>query len=403
MRPLCLALAVFATLPAPCRAQALLEALDGALALHSADAFWRADVSGLLDLETYVPETPALGLLNTDDEVFFNPRLTLFLDLQAGETLRAHAQMRVDRGFDPGFAPDGQTRLDEYFMEWRPLGDDTLAFRAGKSATVFGAWTRRHFSWDNPFVTAPAAYSDMLPVTDHRAAPRAALLGRRGERDNPLTWLPVVWGPSYATGLSVFGQVSDFDYALEIKNAALSSRPHTWDAAQNGWTSTTWTGRLGWKPAPEWAFGGSFSHGPYLLETAQRSLPRGRDFEDYAQTTFALDAAWAHGPWQVWGELMTSRFAIPNAGGVRVLTGFIEAKRKLGSGSWLAARWNQSWFGDVPGTSTAWDNDGWRADLALGHRLSRHLQAKLQYSLAGRSGPHDEGEHLLAAQITVRF
>jgi hypothetical protein len=90
-------------------------------------------------------------------------------------------------------------------------------------------------------------------------------------------------------------------------------------------------------------------------------------------------------------------------GGVRVLSGFIEARRKLGALTWLAARWNQSWFGDIPGTSREWDRDGWRLDLALGHRLSRNMQAKLQYSLAERTGQDQEGDHMLAAQVTVRF
>lgn len=100
---------------------------------------------------------------------------------------------------------------------------------------------------------------------------------------------------------------------------------------------------------------------------------------------------------------MTSRFEVPNVGALNVLSGFIEAKYKLNAQWWLASRWNQSWFGDIPGTSRAWDNDGWRLDLSVGHRFSRHVQAKLQYSLAERSGNDQEGNHLLAAQITVKF
>jgi hypothetical protein len=190
---------------------------------------------------------------------------------------------------------------------------------------------------------------------------------------------------------------------LEVKNAAVSSRPEAWDVAQNGWDSTTYTGRLGWRPAPEWSFGTSFSHGPYMLEESQPMLPAGRSYRDYDQTTFGVDASYAHGSWQLWGELMTSRFEVPNVGGVRVVSGFIEAKRKVGAMTWLAVRWNQSWFGDIPGTSREWDRDGWRLDLALGHRLSRNLQAKLQYSLAERTGRDQEGDHLLVAQVTLRF
>ena len=387
----------------PASAQEFLESLDNALTLSSTDASLRADLSGLLDLEAYAPETPVLGLLNTDDALFFNPRLTLMLDVQAGAHWRAHAQLRTDRGFDPGFAPDGQTRLDEYFLEWKPLESDALHVRVGKFATAFGAWNQRRLSWENPFITAPAAYGDMLPVTDSAVAPLAGFLGRRGKPDNPQTWLPIIWGPSYATGVSVFGRLAQIDYVFEVKNASLSSRPNAWDATQNGWQSTTYTGRLGWRPAPEWNFGTSFSHGPYLLPESQSSLPIDTSWRDFDQTTFGLDASYAHDRWLIWAELMNSRFEVPNVGAVRVLSGFIEAKYKLNAQWWLASRWNQSWFGDIPTTSRAWDNDGWRLDLALGHRFSRNVQAKLQYSLAEHSGNDQEGNHLLAAQITVKF
>jgi hypothetical protein len=385
------------------QAQSVLESLDDALTLSNADGEWRADVSGLLDLEAYMPEEQALGLVETDDEVFFNPRLTLLFDFQMTQRWRAHVQMRTDRGFDPGFAVDGETRMDEYFIEWRPLDSDVLNIRAGKFATAFGAWTPRRLSWDNPFVTAPAAYSDMLPITDSMAAPLAGFAGRRNMPENRQTWVPILWGPSYASGVSIFGRTEHLDYALEVKNASISSRPDAWDAVENGWDSTTYTGRLGWRPAPEWNFGTSFSHGPYLLEESQLTLPAGRSYRDYDQTTFGIDAGYSHGHWQLWTELMTSRFEVPNVGGVRVLSGFIEARRKLGALTWLAARWNQSWFGDIPGTSREWDRDGWRLDLALGHRLSRNMQAKLQYSLAERTGQDQEGDHMLAAQVTVRF
>jgi hypothetical protein len=136
-------LLLFLFLLSSVQAQSVLESLDDALTLSSADGEWRADVSGLLDLEAYLPEEQALGLVETDDEVFFNPRLTLLFDFQLTQRWRAHIQMRTDRGFDPGFAVDGETRLDEYFIEWRPLESDVLNLRAGKFATAFGAWTPR--------------------------------------------------------------------------------------------------------------------------------------------------------------------------------------------------------------------------------------------------------------------
>ncbi len=79
-------LLIFLLLLAPIsKGQGILESLDEALTVSSADGDWRADVSGLIDLELYAAEMQPLGLLETNDELFFNPRLTLMLDLQMTE------------------------------------------------------------------------------------------------------------------------------------------------------------------------------------------------------------------------------------------------------------------------------------------------------------------------------
>ena len=301
----------------------------------------------------------------------------------------------MDRGFDPGARADGDVRLDEYYLQWHLFDDERLTLRAGRFATAFGAWTPRHLSWDNPFVTAPLAYSDLLPLTDRLSPSRTAFAARRNAPDNANAWVPIVWGPSYATGASVAGRVGDIDYALELKNAALSSRPGSWDAIQNDEVRTpaTITGRLAWHPAPEWTLGTSFSHGPWMVT------------EKAKQTTVGVDAAYAHGHWQAWTEVIYARFDVPGIGDVHTTSAFIESKYKITSSLWLAARWNQSWNSDIPGLASevTFDRNAWRADFSLGYRLSRSAQVKLQYSVGDKSGADSEGDHVFAAQITLRF
>ena len=93
-----------------------LDSLDDALSISNAERTLHADLSFLADLELYVPETPSPGLLFSNDDAFVNPRLAVFLDIGATKYLQFHAQMRVDRGFDPGSVPDGDVRLDEYYL-----------------------------------------------------------------------------------------------------------------------------------------------------------------------------------------------------------------------------------------------------------------------------------------------
>jgi hypothetical protein len=390
---------------APLHGQAALDKLDDLTRFNSEALGLHADLSFMTDATLFAAEQPAQGLLSTDDRVFFAPRLMTFLDVQLGDRITLHGQMRVDRGFDPGAARGGQVRLDEYYLQARLWRKDEVNVRIGKFATAFGSWSRRSLSWDNPLITAPMAYEDMLPVSDALVpGGLAGFAARRDMPDNKAEWLPILWGPSYATGVSLFGRVDLLEYAFEVKNASISSNPQSWDGVQDGFhTNPTFTGRVGLRPAPEWSFGTSFSHGPYLRESAAALLPAGTCVNDFTQTTWGLDAGYAHGKWQIWSELIAARFEVPRVGGVEVLSGFIETKFKLTADLWAALRWNQAAFGDVPGLTTEWDRNAWRADLALGYRVSENVQVKLQYSVGDKRGHDVEGNHLGALQVTVRF
>lgn len=247
----------------------------------------------------------------------------------------------------------------------------------------------------------------MLGITDHGApaSPRA-FVSRREVPDKKGDWVPLIWGPSYTTGLSVSGRLDWLDYAAEIKNASLSSRPDAWEPTNVSFERPTVTGRLGVRPGPEWAFGASFSEGPCLLGDPLGPLPAETSLSDFDQTTFGVDAAYQHHHLQLWAESFHSRFEVPRAGGAGITADHVEAKYKLTARWWAALRWNQSFSGQVPdglGGETDWDRDAWRADLSVGCRLTEHAQAKIQYSHGDQSGDDPEGDRLLATQLTIRF
>ena len=399
------AISVASCAAADASAQDFLDALGEKLAYTSDDGQVQAVLSVIADLTLFAAERPAQGLLVTSGDLFLAPRMSAFLDVQLGKRVLMHGQMRADRGFDPGDEPGGQVRLDEYFLQYRASAAEELSLRAGKYPSVFGSWTPRSLAWDNPLITAPNAYSNLLPIT-HNAAPRSVAIfaARRDMAANKSTWVPIIWGPSYGTGAAALGRVNTFDYALEIKNVSLSSPPETWDAIDNGSQARpTATVRLGFQPAPEWTLGTSFSRGPYLQETAQASLPAGTGDNDFQQMTWGLDAGYAHRDWQVWSELIHATFDVPRVGQVGVLSGYIETKYKITPQFWTALRVNQSWFGDIPGSAISWGRNTSGLDLALGYRSSTHVEAKFQYSFTRQQGPDTEGNHLFAAQAIVRF
>jgi hypothetical protein len=206
----------------------------------------------------------------------------------------------------------------------------------------------------------------------------------------------------------VFGTLGNLDYAVEVKNASLSSRPASWDGRDRGWENPTVGGRLGYRPAVAWNFGASFSYGSYLQPAAGQmpAFPAGKNIGDFDQVTFAGDASYAWHHWQLWGEVFCSRFEVPNIGDAGTLAYYLEAKYKLTAQLFAALRWNQQLFEQInngSGGETAWDRDAWRVDAALGYRWTRHLQCKAQYSYSRQQGTLQQGEQLVAAQVTVKF
>ncbi|MCP5183177.1 MAG: hypothetical protein H6993_04395 [Pseudomonadales bacterium] len=355
------------------------------------------------ELTAYQSDEPPPALILDADGSFLQPRLTLLADAGISDRLVAHATLNADRGLDPGYRPQGQLRFDEYFLQARVLDKVRGQLRIGKFATVFGRWISRHRAADNPFISAPALYEDMLPATDTGVpATVAAFLGRRDRPEVKPAWLPVVWGPSYTTGGSVAAAFGSVEIAVEAKNAGLASRPAAWDIFEEGWeTEPVWTGRIAWRPGPEVTLGLSYSTGPYLRSRTRSELPAGRSVDDYRQTTTALDLSWERRQWQLWVEAMRASFDVPAVGTVDMTGAFAELRYKFALHWWLAARWNRSAFDDVPGTATAWDRTLQRTDLALGYRQNRDLTFKLEWNRGSQAGGNVMGRNVVALQMVL--
>src|SRR5690348_15694435 len=193
----------------------LFDRLDAALTVAAFQDNFRARLSGTIDLEFYNFEQPAPGLIDSSSDNLFNPRLTLFLDAQIGSQIYFFAQARVDRGFDPS-DHGAQVRLDEYALRITPWADGRFTLQLGKFSTVVGNWVPRHLSWDNPFVNAPLVYENITGISDKVAPYSGFDFVTRLEANQKYEFNPVIWEPSYATGVSASGQLGRFDYAAEV-------------------------------------------------------------------------------------------------------------------------------------------------------------------------------------------
>ena len=382
-----------------------LEHLDTALSVSAFQDNLRVRLSGTLDLEIYHFEQPAPGLIDSSIDTLFNPRLTLFLDAQIGSQIYFFAQSRLDRGFDPS-NHGAQVRLDEYALRVTPWEDGRLTVQIGKFATVVGNWVPRHLSWENPFINAPLIYENVTPIQD-KSAPISPLSFIYGPYYyGKYAFNPVIWGPSYASGISASGQLGRFDYAVEMKNASLSSRPESWNITENGFEDPTFSARVGFRPNEAWNFGFSASEGPYFRREAEPTLPPGRDIDDYREFVLGQDASFAWHHLQLWVEFYEARFEVPRVGDADTFAYYVEAKYKFTPQFFGALRWNQQLFGTISdgyGHNVRWSEDLGRIDIAAAYRFTPHAQLKLQYGYQHETtGPRDDN-HLLAAQFTVRF
>ena len=391
------------------------DRLSDSLVFSTDDGALRARVSGTLDLEAYHVQAPAPGLIFTADESLFNPRLTVFLDAQAGERVYFFAQARVDRGFDPTDR-HVRGRLDEYAVRIGPWDGVKFNIQAGKFATVVGNWVPRHGSWENPFVTAPLAYEQLTGIWDSVAARSSGTLlgwahvgtGSTAAEEYADKHLrsPIIWGPAYSTGIAMFAEVGKFSGALEVKNAALPISPKGWDATRRSFEHPTVNARVTWQPNVMWRLGMSASTGPYLRPSATPTLAQGHGLGDYQQVLVAQEISFAWHHWQVWAEVFQSRFEIPIVGDAEVVSGYAELKYRFTPVFAGALRWNFQHYGTISAASggrVQWGRDVQRIDFAPSWRFSANSQLKLQLSLQHEPGAPRRNSRIIAAQFTVRF
>lgn len=378
-------------------------AQDG-ITFGPADGTFQIDIRPSLEAVIWSGDTPAPALLGYDDDAFFAPRFSLDVDAAAGEHFTFHSSTRWDRGFDAGSAPDGELRIDEAFLRWRAFDDQRLNFQVGKYASFFGAWSGQHDFFDDPFLLAPLPYSQLLGVSP--TAPGSPLnTGGPGGGAVPLSllskdnWASMIWGAGYGIGGGAFGSTEHFDYALEVKNSALSSHPDAWQ--EINFSHPTVTARVGYRPDATWAFGLSASRGSWPEVNAV-----GVDRDDLIQNSLGLDVRWARHDWIVSGEMMLTEFETASSGDLQAASWFVQARYKVSPGVWLAARIGQMLANEATGPGGlpfGWQSDVWRAEIGGGWRIRPNVLLKAGYTFTHTEDDPIAGEHLWGTGIGWRF
>lgn len=373
---------------------------------------WQWELGGQLDTTFWSTGNPASALAGNHGQTL-DPRLALTLDIQHNTHWLFHATARADQGFDPAFGSGLEVRLDETFLRYSAF-DNSLNFQIGKFATVFGSWVNQHSFFDDPFLTAPLPYSQIigLAVANPNALTPNALTQRAQASSSIIystpkrLWASSIWGASYGSGVSLSGNRSGFEYALEIKNFGLTRRAEEWDQGLEGFENPTFTGRIGYRPNAGLAYGISASRGPYLEPDAERFLPNGMDIGDLPYTTLGIDFSWSHHNLIFSGEAIGSQYETLATGDLRSLTYYSQLRWKFFPGLSLAGRWGQTFNNEARGQSgetVEWSPNLWRASASLGWRASPDLLFKGEYNYTSIDDSRVDGQHLFGLGASYRF
>lgn len=398
------------------KADRLLEDLSNALFWETENGQVAIQLGGQAEWVGFASDEkgnpPGFFFPEKSEKSGYAPRLEINADLFIGEYFTAFAKIRWDHGVHPGsaqlYGDHTEVRLDEAYAKLR-LGDTGASVRIGQFTPQIGGFLARLSSWDNSLINYPLLYENVTSITDNQFPANDDSFARRADLpDLKAVWIPVIWAPLYNRGISVDGTRGSYSYSLNFLNSNISSRPEVWN--DNTWSAPTVTGRLGYRPSPNWDIGLSLATGSYLREplSAGPPLPSSTRRSDYQQQTAGIDISYISHRWQVWAEAWYSEYEIPNfLESPKVYSYFIEGRYDFSTKSWVSLRWNHELYNTLTDTSTGrdyeWDNPIYRIDLGYGIRWSRHLQTKFQYSYQHQDANFQNAEHFGAIECIIKL
>ena len=371
----------------------------------SSSGAWQVDFSGQLDIETYVPQDSPPWLIPTVDP-FVAGRLRLFTDIFAGDHVYALVELRADRGEAPTDA-SVEARLEQAFVRLMPWPRASVQLQAGKFALPFGGYARRHHAIDDPFIRPPLAY-DYRTLVAPATVPRGqtGFLGWKNEApERRPEGAPPVWNVPYPWGGMLSASVGPLAMRAALASAAASSASEEWGLDGDRLQSPSFTLGADYQLVPELRLGLAWTRGPYLADIETGNLPQGTSESDFVQELLSAEAVFERGRTTVRGEVFLDRWEVPNLDDDPVdVAWYAETRYDLTAGLFVAARWNEMRFNDLPlgDTKEAWDHDVRRIQIGAGYRIVQNSGVRAEYALSRTDGI-DPRDDLFALQWWWQF
>jgi hypothetical protein len=330
-------------------------------------------------------------------------RLQLFLDAFYQDWLGAFVEFRADHGSPAEEDQALDARLEQYWARFMVPGQPALNFQAGKFAAPVGNFIPRHAPRTNPLTTFPLAYDHvtsfmyMVDATD-------TVLSRRDVEDVKF-WRVPIWQAVYGTGAMAFGAVGDLSYAVAAMNAAPGTWPWDWTLRNDDFDRPSVYLHAGYAPDIGTKLGASWARGPYDRHDAV-GIPPGRETWDFPQTLAGLDFEYSRGDFDLFAELIWTRFEAPLIDDMDLWTYSVEGKYTFLPGLFGAVRFAQIFFGEIEGSDGErheWDRDLARVELGGGYFFTRNLFLKATVQLNSTHGGREPDDNMLMVQLGLGF
>jgi len=290
------------------------------------------------------------------------------------------------------------------YVRVRPVKNVPLDVQAGRIPAVFGAYARRYGTSDNPLIGVPLVYQYLTSLRpDSVPASADGLLFFRG-----LGWQPVypVGDRTDKPGVPLMttyqwdtGVQAHFGGRLVQGAVALTSGTLANPRVDDDNDGRQWSGRVSFTPVVGLVVGASASRGEFLAREITDSYNALlNQHNHYTQRGLGLDAEYSRGYWVVRGEVIDSRWNLPQINNppidrpLHATGGFVEARYRLTPRYYVAGRVDRLTFsrvrgerqpGSAPGSWTPWDAPVNRVEVGGGMNMTRHItgRAILQYNL----------------------
>ncbi|HUQ95744.1 MAG TPA: hypothetical protein VM120_28960 [Bryobacteraceae bacterium] len=247
-----------------------------------------------------------------------------------------------------------------YSRFWK---NGSIVFRAGQLSSAFGSFVLRYDDAVNPLIDMPLAYGYYYkPITTNGLA-----------------------------GAQIDVSHGRLDARVQFVNSSPANRRNVFDSEQYG----NWTGGVGLTIVQGLRVGVSAYRGPYLHRQHRFFFPGEAAPRELPATACGVEAQWARGPWNAYGEWQRFQLDYRKIPTVRQHTGYAEARRLL----------HPRWYGAVrAGYLRASAFPGRDAfEVAVGFRPNRFQLVKIGYEL--QRGPAIQGSrgNTLALQLVTAF